>query len=249
MIPPCARRSKPRMRKLLGAILCAFALAHSPALAAPHVAESRPEAYYLDAGTISPTLIAPPPAEGSAAWKREIKGIIALQKLATKEELRKAEAEIHMSPEMVAEALSPAVSRAEYPRLFALLDRAGEDSRAVNHAVKNYWNTRRPYLASGEVRALIRAHANPAYPSGHTMGARVWAELLAQFFPERQAALRARAAEIARHRVIVGMHYPSDVEGGRMLAMLLLGALSQSEEFRADFDAAMREVREKRGRE
>ena len=55
---------------------------------------------------------------------------------------------------------------------------------------------------------------SPAYPSGHTTDTCVLAEILVLLLPEKMSALRARADEIAWHRVEAGVHYPVDLEGG-----------------------------------
>jgi acid phosphatase (class A) len=197
--------------------------------------------HYFDETIIPLTLLPPPPAEHSEAWDAEIAAIQALQRAATPADIAAAEAEVHLTPELLTSIL-PGVTRAAYPALFTLLERIGDDGHALGDLAKDHWRTRRPYLASSAVKALVTPHANPSYPSGHTNGSLVWAEVLGQLFPNQQAALRARADDIARHRVLAGMHYPADVEGGRRLALLTLGALWQSPAFRQDFAAAGQEV-------
>jgi acid phosphatase (class A) len=56
------------------------------------------------------------------------------------------------------------------------------------------------------------------------------------------ADLRARADVIAQHRIEAGVHYPNDVEGGRLLAMLIVGALSENEDFQDDVENAKKEM-------
>jgi acid phosphatase (class A) len=198
--------------------------------------------HYLDEKTIPPTLLAPPPREQSAEWKQEVATIIALQKRAKPVDIAAAKTEMKLTPDLVADALGPQMLRGNYPAVFRLLDKLDDDSHAINDIAKAHWNTRRPYVAAPGVKALINAHTNPAYPSGHTSGSLVLAEVLGQLFPKKQAELRARAAEIAEHRVLAGMHYPADVEGGRQMARLILGALTQSPAFREDFQAARAEI-------
>lgn len=87
-----------------------------------------------------------------------------------------------------------------------------------------------------------RIDASPAYPSGHTSSSRVAAEVLGLLFPDRLAALRAKADSIAAHRIQAGVHYPVDIESGRLLAMLVLGALLKSDAFQSDLAAAREEM-------
>lgn len=201
-------------------------------------------ANYIESNAIPPQLLPAPPAEGSKAWQKDVEAIAALQKKADKAALARAGQEVKMAPELVTQALQPPPSRESNPKLFALLDRVSEDGKAINHAIKDHYNTRRPYIAAPkQVKALVLPHVNPAYPSGHTSGALLLAEVLAQIYPTQSESLRARAAEIADGRVLVGMHYPHDVEGGRVLAWLTLGALSQGEAFQRDLQSAREEAK------
>jgi acid phosphatase (class A) len=214
----------------LAALLCLFAF---PAFAG----------HYLEPAQIPPTFLFKPWEEQSAEWKKDVQEIMEMQKNAGSEEVRQAAAEKHMAPEMVVSVLGAEYARDRYPVLFELLDKVGEDCKAINNQAKDYWLTRRPYLAaSKEVKALIAAHDNPAYPSGHTSGSLLWAEVLGQLFPDKRELLRARANDIAYRRVLVGMHYPVDVQGGRAVARLTLGALWQNEAFKRDFAAAKQEI-------
>ncbi len=181
--------------------------------------------------------------ENSPEWQHDVQEIVELQKKATAADIKAAEVEYHMKPELLTKVLEPEVTRERNPALFTLLDRLHEDMRAINDKVKKFWNTRRPYKAAPEqVRTLIPPHTNPAYPSGHTYYGVVWAEVLGQLMPARRETLRAKAENIAFHRVLTGMHYPVDIQGGRALARLTLGALLQNEAFQRDFEAARKEL-------
>jgi acid phosphatase (class A) len=193
---------------------------------------------YFEASVISPTLIDPPLAKESEEWKNEIKHIVNLQKNASQKELKKAGAERDLTPEMVAQEVDPELTREKKPQLYYLLDRVSETSHGANRNAKFFWNTERPYIADKKVKSLIDAHASPAYPSGHTCGSYVLAHVLGLLMPEKRAKFQARAEEIAQHRVLVGMHFPHDLVGGRQMALLVVGALMENEDFQADLKKA-----------
>jgi acid phosphatase (class A) len=199
---------------------------------------------YFTADKVDFLRISPPLDVKSPQWQRDIDAIVALQAHPDKAALEKASAERNMSPEMVAQAVSPELTRASYPQTYAWLDRVADTSKDITHAAKAHWNTRRPYLMDARVKALIAAHDNPAYPSGHTSGSYVWAQALALVLPQHKQALFDRAAEIAQHRVLVGMHYPHDIAGGRQLALLIMDMLMKNPAFRSDMQEANKELKQ-----
>jgi len=84
--------------------------------------------------------------------------------------------------------------------------------------------------------AFLRAEGAPAppdlfsFPSGHTITAFAMAVSLFHYYPAMAPVLLFAAASVAASRVLLGMHYPSDVVVGAMIgtglgyaAFLLVG--------------------------
>lgn len=198
---------------------------------------------YLDVDAISPTLISRPLKVGSAEWKKEIEEILVLQKNADKEEIKEAEKQYHYSLEKLLKSVDEELTREDFPQTYELLDNVYDTSKSVNEEVKEYWNTKRPYQMDSRVKALIKTHSNPSYPSGHTCGAYTTARVMALLFPEKRDEFFASAEKIAQHRVLVGMHFPHDIRGGKELSLLIVGALLQNEEFLEDLADAKEELK------
>lgn len=76
----------------------------------------------------------------------------------------------------------------------------------------------RPYDTDTDLKPCIKLSNSYAYPSGHTTVSRVVAHMLAVKFPQRRDAFMQRADEIAQNRVIGGVHHPSDIVAGKILA-------------------------------
>lgn len=204
------------------------------------------ESHYVVSAELSPLLLPPPPAEGSPAWKKNVEGVLAAQRHISKIDRAAMRDEQHMRLDLMTGVLGQDFTPAKYPRSFALLENVFEDSETITGVDKKYWHTRRPYLTDKRVRLMVDPiDQNPAYPSGHTSASRVVAEILGLLFPDRLAALRTRAESIAQHRIEAGVHYPGDVEGGRLLAMLITGALIKSDDFNNDLADAREELAER----
>jgi acid phosphatase (class A) len=84
---------------------------------------------------------------------------------------------------------------------------------------------------------------SPSYPSGHATVGAMMAILLAQMVPEQRDALFALGWDYGEARIVSGVHFPSDVEAGRILGTMLVGVMQQDARFRRDFAASRRELR------
>lgn len=88
--------------------------------------------------------------------------------------------------------------------------------------LKNRLVRQRPFISFKE---NIQAHTAPldlySFPSGHTMNAVNFAILLAYFFPVLIWVVAPFALLVALSRVILGMHYPTDVLVGACLGTLI----------------------------
>ena len=189
----------------------------------------------------APLLLTPPAHPDSASLKKETRAIINLQETADEQEIRESDSERNPKPEMIAMPVDAVLTRDRYPSLYALLDRAGETAGQAIGDAKRHWRITRPYLVDSDIKALIEAHDSYAYPSGHATLGYIWAGILGMIFPDKHKALHDRAEEMAQHRVLVGMHYPQDLRGGKELAFLVLGSLLTQPEFIRDLAMAKEE--------
>lgn len=222
--------------KLLIKLLIFTVLLASPALAKT----------YFSANSISPKLIDPPISTSSKQWQDEVEYIVKLQKSADPDEVEQALEERVLKVDMVAQFVDARLSRQDFPKLYELLDNSKKTTYKIVRKAKNFWGTKRPFVAvSDKIKPLIKAHDNPAYPSGHTSGSYVAAHVLSMLLPQKRTEIMERAEEIAQHRVLVGMHYPHDLVGGKQMALIILGALMQNDDFLEDLKEAKYELSQK----
>jgi acid phosphatase (class A) len=193
-----------------------------------------PQGYYLINHPVTVKLLTTPPAENSDAWKEQIEQVVKANRKVSEQDLSAIQNERSMHPLLMTYLLGDNIVPERLPFLFKLLDQLKQDCDFQSMVAKVTWNTKRPHLLDERVEPLLPPLQNGAYPSGHTIQAVVWAEVLGTLFPGKKDALRARADEIAWHRVQAGFHYPVDLEGGKEMAYLILGALWQQPQFHVD---------------
>jgi acid phosphatase (class A) len=122
-----------------------------------------------------------------------------------------------------------------------------EDTRAIFLASKDVWARPRPFAASSEVHAVGELLTSGSYPSGHATRGYLTAIILSNMVPEKAAELFVRGREYGDNRVVAGVHYPSDVEAGRLSATAIAAVLMQNERFLHDFNEAKAELRQALG--
>jgi undecaprenyl-diphosphatase len=75
----------------------------------------------------------------------------------------------------------------------------------------------RPYITHCAIRCVSAPLDRYSFPSGHTLHAVSFTLIFASYFPEWTGALSALTLLIALSRVVLGLHYPTDVAAGAML--------------------------------
>lgn len=87
-------------------------------------------------------------------------------------------------------------------------------------ALKQHVARPRPYVVCPEIRARCRSLDEYSLPSGHTMHAVAFSLVLAHYHPALGWPLWAFTVLVALSRVVLGLHYPSDVALGAAIGWL-----------------------------
>jgi len=86
------------------------------------------------------------------------------------------------------------------------------------------WTRRpRPFAADRRIRALVRPLDEFSFPSGHTLHAAAFSAVAISHYPALAWLLLPFAASVAVSRVVLGLHYPSDVLAASALGGALAG--------------------------
>ncbi|OAM87735.1 phosphatase PAP2 family protein [Termitidicoccus mucosus] len=173
---------------------------------------------YLDAAAydLAGLLPAPPP-DDSLATRAELETVYQAQLARTPAQAELARRFDAYSVFHFDSVLGSWFNAENLPFTAVFFEQILADRKAISDTAKNIWNRPRPPLFDKSIRPLLELPSSGAYPSGHSTQAHLWAGLLAAAFPMHGDALRARARELAWSRVVAGVHYPSDIIGGRIL--------------------------------
>lgn len=190
------------------------------------------------------TLLPPPPAAGSAEATQDLQAVLAIQRTRRPAEQSAAKADMERSVFRFADALGPSMQAATLPKTAAFFARVADFDKAEVKDAKLYWRRARPPVTSDQVHPLSQEKPDDwSYPSGHATFGYTTAILLANMVPEKRAAIFARADLYAQHRVVMGVHFPSDVEAGRLAGTVIGAQLLQQADWQADYQAARAELR------
>ncbi len=222
---------------MLNRIIFAAALACAPIAAAqpynnpPEVIDGR-------------ALVGPPPEPLSAAQAADT---LAMRPAVSADRLAQARADQTVDMWLAFRpVLGENFSEANFPRTARVIATARIAVGSSIGATKNEWMRPRPLIVDERViqcdtpDAELRAQGS--YISGHAALGYTWALILAELAPKHASDILVRGRDYGDSRVICGMHYPSDIEAGRLIASGVVARLHGDREFRRQIDAARREM-------
>ncbi len=209
-----------------------------------------PYALSDEAGFVSPAqvdlleLLAPPPSDSSPRTLAEIEELVRIQKTSTPAEKALATADGNLSVFQFASGiLGPGFSAEKLPLTAKFFQHLTDGAGPIIGSVKDYWKRPRPFLTSHEVKSCFDETKGYSYPSGHSTFAYLCAIVLADIVPEKRAEIFARAAQYARARMICGVHYPSDVDAGRIAGTVIAAFALRNAAFKSEFEPVRKEIR------
>jgi len=197
-----------------------------------------PAAFYLQKADSQAVKLAPPPVAGSAEDKSDLSVVHEWQAKRSPNECARAAVEAdHPEYDSFFGGISPFPQPvpAEAAEFFQHVQ---ADTFHIVDRLKREYDRTRPYGRDGTLHPCISApkEARYSYPSGHSALGWVFGLVLSDLLPARHAEFLARAEEIALDRVIGGVHHPSDVAAGRLLAEEIHAELLKNPVFRTDLE-------------
>jgi acid phosphatase (class A) len=187
-------------------------------------------------------LLAPPPAAGSAEEAADLASVRAVYDARTPAEEARAKKDSGLGFSLFAPAIGPVFQLEKLPKTQALLAKVKQEIGEVIDIPKDHWQRRRPYQLD-EHLSLGKPEPSPGYPSGHSTRGTVYAGVLAELFPEQREPILAVGRQIGWDRVLIGKHFPTDVQAGRVLGLAIVRELKASPAFQHDLAEAQAEIK------
>lgn len=213
---------------------------------------------YLTQTTVDDFKIPAPPANSSEQTRKEIDYLLALQKYRSPEDIR---ASLYYANVYYNLRVTPADSTYNrfrrnifhvgrsvgswfnpetLPVTADLMANVWRDASYFIWSLKFKYARIRPYVIDPSLKNLEETDW-AAYPSGHASNSYVNAFIYSELAPEFSDFFMKDAYDMAHSREIIGVHYPSDSEAGRIFARQFVNMLFKNEKFLKDFQKVKEE--------
>ncbi len=204
------------------------------AAAAPVAAHPDARFYYLDPKQLDLTVLLPPPPDAAStnelADEEQVAAAVAARSPA---QLLEAEEASERSVFFFAQSVGPGFDRTRLPLTARLFSHIRSDVEKLIDQAKSYWDRPRP----GDAQKR-----RGSYPSGHAAFAASTAIVLSQLLPGKRDAIFEQARTFAENRILLGLHYPSDVASGWTAGTLAAYVMMHDRAFQRDYAAAKAEL-------
>lgn len=221
--------------------------------ASPRDHTTNPDSYFLTLDRVADSLglLPPPPVKSSARFAYDREQYEWGKSLRGTDRGAKAVSDADLSRGWVDRAFSEAfgfrISPETTPQTYKLITNMMEDAGDLaTRSAKQHYMRVRPFVEFGEPSATpgdeAALRANGSYPSGHTSIGWATALVLAEVNPARQQQILERGFEFGQSRVIVGAHYQSDVDAGRVVGAGVVASLHADKNFARQLEKAKKEI-------
>ncbi len=175
-----------------------------------------PDPHWLSAEELKAIIasVPPPPAPDSPADQADLQTEIDVQNSRTPERSLQARKDASLAMSLFLADVNPALNAENDPKLFFLFKQIGHETSVVNGQSKGRFSRPRPFVAHADVIHPLGTIGGSSYPSGHATAAFCYAVVLGQIFPDKAALFLDDAKRIAQSRVVMGVHYTTDIEEG-----------------------------------
>jgi len=179
-----------------------------------------------------------PPPTGGPMDQADVDFSVAIQAVATPEEIAHATWMAGFDVFTFTEVLGPEFNAEKYPETARFFHKLAKTVNGPKNYLKDLYKRARPCDAHPDlIRKLVPYEEGYSNPSGHSTRSWTFALVLAELAPRYKNAFLREAAAVGMSRVLGGMHYQSDVLLSRGLAQLIFDELKKNPQFMEDLKA------------
>jgi len=197
---------------------------------------------YIDPKTFDSTRYMSAPPAGS----EELEDKLAVERWQNIRDQKMADRSLSDSKQSIfifSDVLGEGFRSEEFPITAKFFESVYKTESYLNKQGKERWARMRPPASNPGLKPVGKFGNEGSYPSGHAAFGWLAGIVLADMVPEKREQIMNRAREYGLNRVIGGVHFPSDIEAGRILAVACAVEMRHSLAFLADFAKARSEVR------
>jgi acid phosphatase (class A) len=192
----------------------------------------------FDFAKILPT----PPEPGTLAAVAELEVVLQVQAWRTPEQVAWAKRIDAGEIFDFADVLGDWFTKEKLPVTAALMEAVDWEVDAGVRDSKKAFARPRPFIVDARVQPCVKRLDEASYPSGHAADYFFRAGVLAEIFPGKRAELFEFAQKAAWSRVLGGVHFPTDLVGGRLLAAAVVEELKKNQTFQMELKKSRAEV-------
>lgn len=192
-------------------------------------------------------LLPAPPKPGTPATTGEIELMLAIRAKASPADYDRAKEEKDLTLDDFVDIVGPSLEPKRAKATAALIESVANETDLIVQAAKKHFARPRPSDVDERIPGDHKP-SNKSYPSGHAARAWVMARTLCLVLPEFNDQFMQRAREIGWGRVVLGVHFPSDVAAGFTLGEAIFQKIAQHPEFRRRLGPAISDFNADRGR-
>ena len=194
-------------------------------------------------------LLPPPPALGSEEEAADLATVRAVFKARTPAETARAEKDSTLSLFNFAVVIGPEFKPGKFPKMEGAVCEGEDEHHGQHQFPKELLQAAAAIPGGHEPERSARRSRARVIRAGIRARGTVQALMLAELFPEKREAILEFGREIGWDRVLIGKHFPTDVQAGRVMGRAIMRELMASAAFQHDLAEAKAEVRGRAGGE
>src|SRR6185312_45597 len=184
--------------------------------------------------------IPPSPANDSAQQKEDEQTMLAKQKSRMPQDCERASTEVGINLSTFYGKPYGFLNDSQIKVLSAFFEQVRNDTSYFVLKIKKEFHRDRPYRTLADLNPCVTKETSDSYPSGHAAISQVFALTLEELFPAQKTTLEARNQQIAKDRVLAGLHYPSDIKEGSAIGKIIFLQMKNSPRFQHEMSQLKR---------